>query len=160
MDKGSVFMKKSCLVFGAAALFVGTSVFAANPFSDVDTSDWAYRAVSDLSSRGLVNGYPDGTFKGQKAITRYELAQIVARLMAKEDRMNAEDRRVIDRLSAEYASELETLGVHVSDLEKKIGNIEWSGDARLRYWGTSASLGGKEGYESRMRINADRKSVV
>ena len=154
MDMGSAFMKKFCLALGMATVLVGASVYATNPFSDVNTSDWAYRAVSDLSSRGLVDGYPDGTFQGQRAITRYELAQIVARLMAKEDRLSAEDRKTVDRLSAEYAPELETLGVRISDLEKKIGNIEWSGDARLRYWGTSASLGGKEGYEGRLRINA------
>ncbi len=147
-------MKKSCLFLSAMVLTLGSSAYAVNPFSDVSSSDWAYRAVSDLSDRGMIEGYPDGTFRGRQAITRYELAQIVARLMAKADQMSAEDRKTVDRLSAEYASELETLGVRVSDLEKKIGNIEWSGDARLRYWGLSASHGAKEGYEGRMRINA------
>jgi hypothetical protein len=147
-------MKKSCLFLSAMALALGASAYAANPFSDVNASDWAYQAVSDLSDHGIIEGYPDGTFKGRQTMTRYELAQIVARLMAKEDRMRAEDRRTVDRLASEYASELETLGVRVSNLEKKIGHIAWSGDARLRYWGTSASLGGKEGFEGRMRINA------
>ena len=126
-------MKKILAMAAVAALAAGASVYAANPFSDVSTSDWAYQAISDLSDRGMVEGYPDGTFKGEQNITRYELAQIIARLMAKEDQMNAEDRAIIDRLASEYADELENLGVRVSNLEKKVGNFAWSGDARMRY---------------------------
>ena len=93
-------MKKILAMAAAAALAAGTSAWAANPFSDVSASDWAYQAVSDLSDQGIVEGYPDGTFKGQTSITRYEMAQIVARLMAKEDQYNAEQRATIDKLAA------------------------------------------------------------
>ena len=126
-------MKKILAMAAAAALAAGTSAWAANPFSDVSASDWAYQAVSDLSDQGIVEGYPDGTFKGQTSITRYEMAQIVARLMAKEDQYNAEQRATIDKLAGEYADELDTLGVRVANLEKKVGNISWGGDARMRY---------------------------
>ena len=126
-------MKKILAMTAAAALAAGTSAWAANPFSDVSASDWAYQAVSDLSDQGIVEGYPDGTFKGQTSITRYEMAQIVARLMAKEDQYNAEQRATIDKLAGEYADELDTLGVRVANLEKKVGNISWGGDARMRY---------------------------
>ena len=146
-------MKKILAMAAVAALAAGASVYAANPFSDVSTSDWAYQAISDLSDRGMVEGYPDGTFKGEQNITRYELAQIIARLMAKEDQMNAEDRAIIDRLASEYADELENLGVRVSNLEKKVGNIAWSGDARMRYQSGKDALGVKERYNGRMRIN-------
>ena len=144
-------MKKILAMAAVAALAAGASVYAANPFSDVSTSDWAYQAISDLSDRGMVEGYPDGTFKGEQNITRYELAQIIARLMAKEDQMNAEDRAIIDRLASEYADELENLGVRVSNLEKKVGNFAWSGDARMRYQKTN---GGDDAFKGRMRINA------
>ena len=147
-------MKKILAMAAVAALAAGASAFAANPFSDVSTSDWAYQAVSDLSDRGLVEGYPDGTFRGQQNITRYELAQIVARLMAKEDQMNAEDRAMIDRLASEYAGELENLGVRVSNLEKKVGNIAWSGDARMRYQRTNGGSDAKDKFNGRIRINA------
>ena len=83
-------MKKILALAAVAALTAGVSAYAANPFSDVTADDWAYQAVSDLSAQGVVEGYPDGTFKGEKNMTRYELAQIVARLMAKEDQLNAE----------------------------------------------------------------------
>ncbi len=146
-------MKKFLAMAAVAALAAGASVYAANPFSDVDQSDWAYQAISDLSDRGMVEGYPDGTFKGQQNITRYELAQIIARLMAKEDQMNAEDRAIIDRLASEYADELENLGVRVSNLEKKVGNLAWSGDARVRYQRSNADYGKKDNWDARMRIN-------
>ena len=48
-------------------------------FPDVPSNHWAYEAVSDLSRRGLVEGYPDGTFGGDRMMTRYEFAQIVYR---------------------------------------------------------------------------------
>ena len=111
-------MKKILALAAVAALTAGVSAYAANPFSDVTPDDWAFQAVSDLSAQGVVEGYPDGSFKGERNMTRYELAQIVARLMAKEDQLNAEQQATIDKLAGEYADELANLGVRVSDLEK------------------------------------------
>ena len=62
-------------IFAATAVLGVTTAFAANPFSDVTPDSWAYQAVSQLANAGIVNGYPDGTFKGQNNITRYEMAQ-------------------------------------------------------------------------------------
>ena len=129
-------MKKILALAAAAALTAGVSAYAANPFSDVSTDDWAYQAVSDLSDQGVVEGYPDGTFKGERNITRYELAQIIARLMAKEDQLNAEQRATLDKLAGEYADELANLGVRVSNLEKKVGNISWSGNGYMKFYQT------------------------
>ena len=144
-------MKKILAMAAAAALSLGASAMAANPFADVSASDWAYQAVADLSDQGIVEGYPDGTFKGQTNITRYEMAQIIARLMAKEDQYNAEQRATIDKLAGEYADELDTLGVRVSNLEKKVGNISWSGDARMQYQDHGDS--GEDSWGARARIN-------
>ena len=148
-------MKKILAIAAVAALTAGVSAYAANPFSDVSTSDWAYQAVSQLSDQGIVEGYPDGTFRGQRNITRYELAQIIARLMANEDQFNAEQRATIDKLAGEYADELDNLGVRVSNLEAKVGNISWSGDARMK-WDQSYNDNGdaKDNFNGRMRINA------
>ena len=144
-------MKKILALAAVAALTAGVSAYAANPFSDVTPSDWAYQAVVDLSEQGVVEGYPDGTFKGERNITRYEMAQIIARMLAKEDQLNAEQRATLDKLAGEYADELANLGVRVSNLEKKVGNIYWSGDARMRY--QSKSLDQKDGWDGRIRIN-------
>ena len=144
-------MKKILALAAVAALTAGVSAYAANPFSDVTPSDWAYQAVVDLSEQGVVEGYPDGTFKGERNITRYEMAQIIARMLAKEDQLNAEQRATLDKLAGEYADELANLGVRVSNLEKKVGNIYWSGDARMRY--QDNSLDQKDGWNGRIRIN-------
>ena len=143
-------MKKILALAAVAALTAGVSAYAANPFSDVTPDDWAYQAVSDLSVQGVVEGYPDGTFKGERNMTRYELAQIVARLMAKEDQLNAEQQATLDKLAGEYADELANLGVRVSNLEKKVGNISWAGDARMRYQ-DKAEEG--DAWNGRIRLN-------
>ena len=143
-------MKKILALAAVAALTAGVSAYAANPFSDVTPSDWAYQAVVDLSEQGVVEGYPDGTFKGERNITRYEMAQIIARMLAKEDQLNAEQRATLDKLAGEYADELANLGVRVSNLEKKVGNLYWSGDARMRYQNNAT---GDDSWNGRMRIN-------
>ena len=149
-------MKKILALAAVAALTAGVSAYAANPFSDVTADDWAYQAVSDLSAQGVVEGYPDGTFKGEKNMTRYELAQIVARLMAKEDQLNAEQQATIDKLAGEYADELANLGVRVANLEKKVGNISWSGDARMQYQhNLDGATKHKDSWNGRMRINVE-----
>ena len=145
-------MKKILALAAVAALTAGVSAYAANPFSDVTPDDWAYQAVSDLSVQGVVEGYPDGTFKGERNMTRYELAQIVARLMAKEDQLNAEQQATLDKLAGEYADELANLGVRVSNLEKKVGNLYWSGDARMRYTASSSDKVADK-YDGRIRLN-------
>ena len=145
-------MKKILALAAVAALTAGVSAYAANPFSDVTADDWAYQAVSDLSAQGVVEGYPDGTFKGERNMTRYELAQIVARLMAKEDQLNAEQQATLDKLAGEYADELANLGVRVSNLEKKVGNISWAGDAKMMYT-NNAKKDGTDTYKGRIRLN-------
>ena len=155
-------MKKILALAAVAALTAGVSAYAANPFSDVTPDDWAFQAVSDLSAQGVVEGYPDGSFKGERNMTRYELAQIIARLMAKEDQLNAEQQATLDKLAGEYADELANLGVRVANLEKKVGNISWSGDARMQYQhhkdidlkdGKIQSTDNADGWTGRMRIN-------
>ena len=129
-------MKKHLAVLAATAVLGVTSAFAANPFSDVTPQDWAYQAVAQLASQGIVNGYPDGTFKGQNNITRYEMAQMVAKALVRQDRVDAEQNAIINRLANEFSAELNNLGVRVSALENKVGNFKFTGDARVRYQGS------------------------
>ena len=68
-------MKKSLVFAMAMALGVTATAFAANPFSDVPAGHWAYAAVAKLAAAGIVDGYPDGTYKGDRTMTRYEMAQ-------------------------------------------------------------------------------------
>lgn len=116
-------MKHTILKAAVCRFFAGAAMTAsaANPFSDVESNSWAYEAVASLSDRNIIEGYPDGTFRGNKHITRYELAQITARLLAKKDSLTAEQQSIVDKLSREYANDLSNLGVRISELEKKTG---------------------------------------
>ena len=127
-------MKKTLTAAITTALVIGaasTTFAAANPFTDVPTGHWSYDAVAKLAQDGVIEGYGDGTFRGDKAITRYEMAQMVAKAMAKSD-VSAADKAAIDKLAAEYSAELNNLGVRVGELENKVDNVKWGGKARLR----------------------------
>ena len=118
-------MKKSLVLAMAMALGVTASAYAANPFSDVPAGHWAYDSVNKLAAAGVVDGYPDGTYGGDKLMTRYEMAQIVAKAMAKGAN--------VDKLAAEFADELDALGVRVANLEAKADNVKITGEVRYRY---------------------------
>lgn len=127
-------MKHAFLKAAIAACFAcaAVTVSAANPFTDVSADDWAYQAVASLSDEGVIDGYPDGTFRGDKHVTRYEIAQIVARLMAKEDTLNASQKETLAKLSAQYANELKDLGVRIAELEKKRGATDLITELRVQ----------------------------
>lgn len=153
-------MKKNLVASLAAAMVLGvagTSFAATNPFTDVPAKHWSYDAVTKLASAGIVDGYGDGTFKGDKTISRYEMAQIVAKAMAHSDKANAEQKATIDKLSVEFADELEGLNVRVTKLEKNSSTIKVSGEARLRYENQEAKYGkeAKNDLMLRTRINLD-----
>lgn len=124
MKKTLVSALTTALVVGAAS----TTFAAANPFADVPADHWAYDAVAQLVQDGVVNGYAvDGTFKGDQNMSRYEMAQIVAKAMAKSDAADNNNKALIDKLAAEFSDELANLGVRVADLEAKTDNVKWEG---------------------------------
>jgi hypothetical protein len=128
-------MKKTLVSALSAALVIGaasTTFAAANPFSDVPRDHWAYDAVSQLAADGVVEGYGDGTYRGDRNITRYEMAQMVGKAMAKGD-LSASDRALVDRLAAEFADELNNLGVRVSNLERNADMVKWNGVLEYTY---------------------------
>ena len=133
-------MKKSLVLAMAMALGVTASAYAANPFSDVPAGHWAYDAVNKLAAEGVVDGYPDGTYGGDKLMTRYEMAQIVAKAMAKGAN--------VDKLAAEFADELDSLGVRVANLEKKADNVKITGQIRASYKDVD---GDKNGHAGQLR---------
>ena len=133
--EGDFLMKKTLAAAITSALVIGvagTTFAAANPFSDVKADHWSFDAVAKLAQEGVIEGYGDNTFRGDSHITRYEMAQMVAKAMAKEEKVNKQQKAMIDKLAAEYAAELDNLGVRVSNLEEKIGNVSWGGKIRLR----------------------------
>ena len=135
-------MKKSLVLAMAMALGVTASAYAANPFSDVPAGHWAYDSINKLAAAGVIEGYGDATFGGDKLMTRYEMAQIVAKAMAKGAN--------VDKLAAEFADELDNLGVRVANLEKKADNVKVTGEVRYKYMSKEADVNGKS-YENDLR---------
>lgn len=115
----------------------------ANPFADVPQGHWAYDSVAKLAEAGLLDGYGDGTFRGERNLTRYEMAQLVARGLA--HTTEGANRAELDRLSAEFRQELESFGVRVAALEKKADRVNWIGMAKYEYLHTSIEGGINDG---------------
>lgn len=159
--QGGTLMKKS-LIFFVAFLLVGFFAIPAfaGPFTDVPTDHWAYEAIDKLQSEGFVEGYPDGTFKGDRTFTRYEMAMVVARLWDRLESLTSkqpvgnwateadleEYKDLVDNLMREFEGEISKLKGDVNkahsrldDVEKRLGalerirrSIEWSGLMRVR----------------------------
>lgn len=142
-------MKKIVCLLTLVTLLVITSMgaLAAAPqsaYSDVPAKHWAYDAIAKLSKDGIVNGYGDGTFRGDRTMTRYEMAQIVANAMTKEDKANAEDKALINKLAAEFNTELAKLDAKVSKIDDRVKSLEdkfsFSGSDTIRWvkWDNAA----------------------
>ena len=156
-------MKKN-LIVALALVFVlgiaGTAFAAANPFTDVPAKHWAYDAVTKLAQAGILDGYGDGTYRGERLASRYELAQATAKAMARADKADAQMKALIDKLAVEFAAELNNLGVRVAKLEKNASSIKFWGDSRFRYRsnpGGAADIGGTTAataWNQRVRVYA------
>ena len=130
-------MKKHSFLTAAVSIMMigatGTCLAASSPFSDVPQDHWAREAVSRLATDGVLQGYGDASFRGDKSITRYEMAQMVAKAMTHRDSASASDKAVIDHLQAEFADELSSLGVRVANLERNQDNVKWGGSYAQKY---------------------------
>ena len=127
-------MRHLAVIVAAALVFAVIAPAFAQPFADVPTNHWAYDAIAELAAKGLIEGYPDGTFKGDRAMTRYEMAMVVARLLARIEsiqipapqapQVTKADLDAIQRLVNEFRAELAALGVRVTALEEEVNAIK------------------------------------
>jgi hypothetical protein len=146
-------MRHLAVCLAAALVFAMVAPAFAQPFSDVPPSHWAYDAIAELSSQGIVQGFPDGTFRGNRAMTRYEMAVIVARLLARIESIQVpaptpaapapaitpENLQQVQRLVEEFRGELTALGVRVTAIEEELNalkakqsNVLFTGAFRFR----------------------------
>ena len=132
-------MHRFAFILMVISFFALTAIIPAmaDPFSDVPQDHWAYDAVQMLEEKGLVEGYPDGLFKGDRPVTRYEMAMVVARVIAKLEQVQAsipeipdlsiyatkEDMETINKLLKEFHDELDALGVRVVNIEDSVGKL-------------------------------------
>ena len=157
-------MKKKTLVSAVlAATIMGTAsvtMAAENMFSDVPLDHWAYDAVNKLAEDGIIDGYGDTNFGGDKPITRYEMAQLVEKAMQNQENARSVDKAAIEKLQKEFDSELkgevQSLRKDVDDLKSRMG---WYGDARMRYFANKKQQGNngagsssKSQFEKRLRL--------
>jgi hypothetical protein len=141
-------------------LSIGATALAApaNPLVDVPAKHWAYDAVAKLANDGIIDGYGDGTFRGDKTITRYEMAQIVGKLLDNENKANSRQKALIDKLAVEFALELNNMSTRVATIESK-QNVWIGGETRVRWVADSPAaetrnpkLHGSDSFEWRQRI--------
>lgn len=147
-------MNKKLLTMAiTTALAVTFSVPAlANPFSDVDKDHWAYEAVAGLAEAGVIEGYADNTFQGDNNITRYEMAQMVAKAMDQD--LDGRQKATVEKLAREFSAELNDMGVAIDEIKTEQDRLKISGDARLRY-GAINNAG--DDTDFRVRVNLDGK---
>jgi len=158
-------MKKFLAVLAVVALVAfAAPAFAANPFMDVPAGHWAYDAVAQLAARGVISGYPDGAFKGPQPATRYEVASMVARALAKIDAEKAskQDLEMLKKLVMEFKDELDALGVKVDKLDKRVAVLEkniggWKITGEFRHdWKFADVDGGAYGDDKQSNMNRAR----
>jgi hypothetical protein len=128
-------MKNSLTIILALAVVLGLAGISgatATP-ADVPANHWAYDAVRKLAADGIVDGYESGRFSGDKTLSRFEFAVIVARAMTKEDQASAEDKVLLEKLAAEYRAEFKGLGIRARALENRTNAIQTFGAARIRF---------------------------
>ena len=133
-------------------------VTSISQFSDVRPTDWAYQALSNLIERyGCVAGYPDGTYKGGRAMTRYEAAALLNACLDRVTEVTDE----LKRLMAEFEKELAMLKGRVDGLEAKVGELEanqFSTTTKLR-GEASFILGGTPNFDKIVGPNPNEVTV-
>lgn len=150
-------MKKRLLktaVVSALAVSFAIPAFAADTnelFADVPTGHWAYDAVMNLADAGLIEGYDDGTFDGDRTMTRYEMAKVIDNLMQATD-VNEEQKALIDELAVEFSNEIGSLRDDVNEVKEEQERITVSGDTRLRYAALEDN-GDKTDYRARLTVD-------
>jgi len=133
-------MRKYLAVAAVVVLvaFAAPAFAAVNPFIDVPSSHWAYDAIGQLAARGILSGYPDGTYKGTQPTTRFEMASALARTLVLVDMSKAskQDVELLKKLVVEFKDELDAFGVRIDSLDERFGRME----RRLGGWRISGQL--------------------
>ena len=150
-------MKRYSIALAIAVLIAFAAPVLANPFADLPFSHWAYDAVKKLTDRGIMTGMPDGTFKGEKKVSRYELAAVLARALdavgTRRGGIDAADLKTLEKLIIEFADELALLGVKVTALEDELRMVR--DDVAAIKGGSGASGCGCAGGAGGVKITGD-----
>ena len=122
-------MNKYKVLSASMLLFAGASIATAAPFSDVPAGHWAYKAVSEMAKKGIIQGFPNGTYKGDENVSRYHVAMATSKMLAYVEQngigsLDKKDRLNLEKLTAEFAEELSMMGVKVTSLEDDMKSVK------------------------------------
>lgn len=101
--------------------------------ADVKSSHWSYQAVKQLTEAGLVEGFDDGMFHGDRNLSRYEMAVIISRAMDKQEQADIQQKIIIQALQDEYSKELKNIGAQIEELKQKVDRVQFHGYFGTRY---------------------------
>jgi hypothetical protein len=121
------------LVLCAIAFTAPAFAAPVDMFADVPANHWSYDAVKKLANDGIIEGTDGRLFKGDRTITRYEMAIIVANAITKVDKADAKQKALIEKLSREFQTELDKIGARVDKLEAAQPKLKFGGQARFTY---------------------------
>ncbi|WP_408955136.1 S-layer homology domain-containing protein [Natroniella sp. ANB-PHB2] len=127
-------MKKTITALLTLAMLVTLTVPAlANPFADVQGHHWAYDALNQVAEAGILEGYEDGTYRGEEELTRYQVAVLTARMLdeveADSNELEAEVVEAINQLATEFDQELAAIDSRLADVEV----VTISGETGVEY---------------------------
>jgi S-layer homology domain len=161
-SRGAGIVRQLALVLCVAIVAAITTPAVGQPFADTPANHWAYEALDRLAAKGLIQGYPDGTFKGDRTLTRYEMAVIMARVLARiesiqvppppgappQPEVTKEDLDLILQLVNELRTELTDKNVRLGPVEEEINalksrvsGVKVSGAVQVRYEVARAASG-------------------
>jgi len=123
------------VLLAALLTMLSVGISKAAPFPDVPDTHWASSAVQQLKAKGVLEGYPDGLYRGKRAASRYEMAMVASRIVAKLEQLEAslpdfsqfatkEELAAVKRMVDLNSQKIEELGVRVDALEKKVGELD------------------------------------
>ena len=152
---------KALAILAGLTVGMSSTAFAAtaDSFTDVPKDHWSYQALDYLAKEGVIEGMGDSTFQGSRAMTRYEMAAIVAKAMQKND-ISFGDKAVLDKLSAEYANELGTLKNQVNKNTNDINDLKNKTD-KFKIWGMArVQAGDDSGLQKESSLKAMGLSLI
>lgn len=124
---------RNSILAAAAALLIAVAPMsyaaAGQAFTDVPAGHWAYDSLNRLAENGVLKGYPDGSFKGDKLVTRYALSLIVANMLSNieaigKDQVSEADLLEVEKLTMEFAEELSSMGVKIKNIDEDLKNVK------------------------------------
>jgi len=155
-------MKKGLLVWMITlTLGATTSAFAASAssFNDVPKDHWSYAALDELAKDGIIEGYADGSFQGNRTMSRYEMATIIAKAMDKSKTGSLGDQALVEKLEKEYGSELEALDKKIDAVNARVDNVKITGFVRTQ-WDSDKSAGTNNNGNKRFYMDLEGQMKV